>query len=85
MGLLRLTPQGWLRLQRRIYQIAADAGEEAVDRLDMTGLLSAFITGGDPLHSVDVQGGWVEIDSQDDVAAVEQALLEPKFLHDFRI
>ncbi len=84
MGLLRLTPRGWLRAQQRIDQIAADSGEEAVDRLDMTGLLSAFVCSGDPLHAIDVEGGWVEIDSQDDVAAVERALLEPNFSHDFR-
>ena len=85
MGLLRLTPQGWGQLQQRIHHIAADRGEAAVERLDMTGLLSAFVTGGGTLHAVDVPGGWVEIDSQNDVAAVERALLAPEFSHDFRV
>ena len=85
MGRCRRTPQGWGQLQQCIHHFAADRGEAAVDRLDMTGLLSAFVTGGGTLHAVDVPGGWVEIDSQNDVAAVERALLAPEFSHDFRV
>jgi len=45
---------------------------EAVDRLDMTGLLSALAAEGRPIVAVPIAGGWCEIDSPKDLEVAEQ-------------
>jgi len=85
MGLLRTSPAGWRWIASHLDQLAADQGEAAVDRLDMTGLLQRLVEAGRQIHCVEVAGGWVEIDSPHDLAVVEAALSETGFSHDFRI
>lgn len=83
MGLLRTTPAGWRSVMHHLDVLRA-SGSPGLDRLDMTGLLASLLRGGIPLHTLEVSGGWVEIDSQNDVAVVERALKEGVFSHDFR-
>jgi len=84
MGLVRTTPHGWSRIVDCIDRIARDAGEAAAQRLDTTSLLNALIASGEAVHCIDLAGGWVEIDSLDDLRAVETALDRKDFRHDFR-
>ena len=85
MGLLRTSPSGWHWIASCLSRLAADQGDAAVDRLDMTGLLQHLVEAGRQIACVAVAGGWVEIDSAHDLAVVEAALSEPGFSHDFRI
>jgi choline kinase len=80
MGLLRLTPRGWETIRTHL----AHFDEAVIDRLDMTGLLRRLLADGVRLPCIEVDGGWVEIDSLSDLRAVENALAEPGFTHDFR-
>ncbi len=84
MGMLRTTPQGWEFMARHLERTEAVSGRAALDRLDMTGLLSRLVQDGAALHAAEVAGGWVEVDSISDAAAVEKALAEGAFSHDFR-
>lgn len=84
MGLLRLTPSGWVRASHWLKQWETEHGQTFVDRLDMTSLLQALLTAGERMECVDVAGGWVEIDSAADLAAADKALTEPGGTHDFR-
>ncbi len=84
MGMVRTTPRGWELMARHIERMEAEAGQAALDRLDMTSLLSRLVQNGIALHALEVAGGWVEIDSHSDAVAVEKALAEGAFSHDFR-
>lgn len=84
MGLLRTTPASWQRITARLDALELVQGRAAVDRLDMTGLLQSLLDAGERIACVEVAGGWVEIDSPQDALAVETALCEPAFSHDFR-
>lgn len=84
MGVLRVTPTGWQSVCRWLRQCEADEGGAAIDRLDVTGLLARLLQAGVEVHCHDVQGGWVEIDSEHDREVIEQALGRPGFRHDFR-
>jgi len=84
MGLVRTTPLGWSCIVDCIDRVVREAGEAVARRLDTTSLLNALIASGEPVHCVDVAGGWVEIDSGDDLRAVEAALDSEDFCHDFR-
>lgn len=67
MGLLRFSVEGW----RRIKACLDTLDPETVDRLDMTGLLSRLIAAGEDIRGVPVDGGWVEVDSETDLAYYE--------------
>lgn len=84
MGLLHITPVGWDQICKWLAQYEEKNGPLAIDRLDMTGMLAGMLDSGIALHCVDVNGGWVEIDSISDCSAVESALTDPDFRHDFR-
>jgi L-glutamine-phosphate cytidylyltransferase len=64
MGLLKINPESWARIQRFLGSI----GQDQADRLDMTGLLRALIQDGLALNAIPVVGGWGEIDSAEDLA-----------------
>lgn len=84
MGLLRLSRRGWQLITAFLAALTRDRGEAAVDRLDMTGLLQQLIAAGHRVAAQPTAGGWVEVDSPEDLAAIEQALAQPGFSHDFR-
>jgi len=84
MGLLRVSRRGWQSIAAFLAALARDHGEAAVDRLDMTGLLQQLIAAGHRVAAQPTAGGWVEIDSPEDLAAIERALAQPGFSHDFR-
>jgi len=84
MGLLRIMPRGWQTLRAHVARWESADGAAAIDRMDMTGLLRRLLDEGVRIACVEVEGGWVEIDSLSDRQAVEHALREPGFTHEFR-
>lgn len=85
MGLVHLQPAAWNRASRWLQQKEAQDGAQSIDRMDTTGLLQGLLASGEQIRCVDVDGGWVEIDSPSDLHCVEQALHLPGFMHDFRV
>lgn len=84
MGLLRITPTGWHALHSRLAQWERLEGSTTIDRMDMTAMLRRLLAEGVVLPCVEVDGGWVEIDTLADQDAVERGLEDADFLHDFR-
>ena len=84
MGLVRWTPAGWRRAKGWLAAREASHGQAAQQALDMTGLLQGLLDAGIAVSCVEVNGGWVEVDSQNDRIAAEAGLLEPGCVHDFR-
>lgn len=84
MGLMRLTPRGWQRWCDALQARASSHGVDSVRRLDITGALAGLLAAGVPIATLAMQGGWIEIDSPDDLACVEDALARPGWSHDFR-
>jgi L-glutamine-phosphate cytidylyltransferase len=84
MGLLKTTPAGWAHISDQLMRCEVAAGVEAVDRMDVTGMLKWLIANDTSIECIDVDGGWVEIDSDGDRQAVENGLNDPSFQHDFR-
>jgi L-glutamine-phosphate cytidylyltransferase len=72
MGLLKFTPAGWHAAEAYL----ASQSREALDRLDMTGLLSALIECGTSIEAVRVVDGWGELDSGDDLALYERLIAQ---------
>ncbi len=72
MGLLKFTPVGWARVE----EFLAEVGEEEVDRLDMTALLSRLLVKGTQIRVAFVDGGWAECDSGEDLASYERLLAQ---------
>jgi len=64
MGLLKFSAAGW----RTIRAYLDTLEPAAVDRLDMTGLLGRLIAEGVEVRGVPVDGGWVEVDAETDLA-----------------
>lgn len=84
MGLLRCTPSAWARIARHVNHLDTLHGARHADAFDMTRLLADLLACGETVGCVDVEGGWVEIDQRSDIDAVDAALDEHGFLHDFR-
>ncbi len=72
MGLLKFTPTGWARVE----EFLNEAGEEEVDRLDMTALLSRLLAKGTEIRVAFVDGGWAECDTGEDLALYERLLAQ---------
>jgi Predicted sugar nucleotidyltransferases len=70
MGLLRLDARGASALDEFYRQ--ALARFPAADQWDITALLAAWIDTGEAVHTVAVHGGWLEIDTPDDLRYYER-------------
>lgn len=53
MGLIRIAPDGWAQVEAYLNQLSSSE----IDRLDMTGLLSALIAQGRKIGAVPQVGG----------------------------
>ncbi|MEQ8815120.1 MAG: phosphocholine cytidylyltransferase family protein [Thalassobaculum sp.] len=84
MGLLKFTVAGWQAVSGYLDGL----GDAATDRLDMTGLLRRLIADGHEVRGVPVEGGWVEVDSESDLAYYESmvgaAAHSGPWAHDWR-
>lgn len=72
MGLLKFTPRGW----QTVSNYLATLEPSAVDRLDMTGLLSRLLATGARIDTVPISDRWFEVDSERDLALYETMLGE---------
>jgi len=76
MGLLRLTPQSWQRIQ----DLLASCSPTEVDAMDMTSLLQRLLQTGMAIATVPVASGWAEIDNEADLRVTsEQVRTDPVF------
>ena len=69
MGLIKLSANG-IKTFKQVFYDARMAGNllgKSVEKAYMTDLLQAVINSGYPVHSVPVQGGWVEVDTVSDL------------------
>lgn len=67
MGLLSFSPSGWSKVE----SFLAGFDPKAVDKLDMTSLLSGLIAQGVKVRAVAAEGAWGEVDSASDLAVYE--------------
>ena len=79
MGLLKTTPRGWLQLNALMIADATLARQG-----DTTKLLARALDAGTSIHVVDCAGGWIEIDSEADLRAVERGIATENWAHDWR-
>lgn len=70
MGLLKFTPSGWARVSRYLDSLTPGA----VDRLDMTGLLSSLLVDGMRIDAVPTSDRWFEVDTARDLELYESIL-----------
>lgn len=80
MGLMKFSGNGVQQLKQTFRQAAqaGNLGGKPVENAYMTDLLQAMIDGGERLDAVLVHGGWVEIDTVDDLqsAVTRERLLQ---------
>lgn len=72
MGLIGVTAAGWATIAALLDAMPA----EAVDKLDMTSMLSRLIAGGTRILGVPYAGRWGEVDDPDDLALYERIFPE---------
>ncbi len=81
MGLLKLEPAGWRRIERWLARLADDA----LSRLQTTQLLQHLIAAGVQVGALPVAGRWCELDSAGDLAIYEALLRSGNgWTHDWR-
>lgn len=69
MGLIKFSAKG-IKTLKQVFYDAKEAENllgKSVEKAYMTDLLQAVINSGYPVHSVPVQGGWVEVDTVSDL------------------
>ncbi len=80
-GLVRFSARGWQSAQRLLVELP----EAQRRRLDTTALLARLLQHGAPIATIDVDGGWCEIDSARDLALYRLlARRRPGWSHDWR-
>ena len=79
MGLVKTTPAGWAQLNKLMTDDPTLAREG-----DTTKLLARGLSADIPIHVVDCAGGWIEIDSEADLRAVERRIAKKNWAHDWR-
>lgn len=71
MGLMKFSAEG-LKQIKGIFHVAVNNGEllgKDIENSYMTDLLQSVINSGQPITAVPVHGGWVEVDTVDDLFA----------------
>ena len=84
IGLLKFTGKGWSWAR----EIIDSMDPRKLDKLQMTKLLSRLIDAGYPVVGLEVDGNWVEVDSEQDLEVYESKLLNRPvgvWHHDWRI
>ena len=76
MGLIKCTPEGWEKIKSFIH--TSDAGE--MSTLDMTSLLQRVLYAGVRIDTFPVNGAWLEMDSESDLALYEDLAQSSTYL-----
>lgn len=79
MGLVKTTPKGWAQLNTLMTDDPTLARKG-----DTTKLLARALEAGALIHVIDCPGGWIEIDSEQDLRAVESGIAKENWAHDWR-
>ena len=80
MGLVRWNPASFARARALSDGLPAPQA----DRLDMTSLLQRLLAAGERIDCFPVEGGWCEVDHQQDVEAYRVHLESGRWSHDWR-
>jgi L-glutamine-phosphate cytidylyltransferase len=80
MGLLKLTPKGWMQIQSFLNKLSIDERMS----LDMTTLLQNLIGKKVKIHGIAVSGKWCEMDTSSDLKLYKQKLKSRGWSHDWR-
>lgn len=80
MGLLKITPAGWHIIDTFLDSLT----DEQVCKLDMTSLLRSLLGTGVDIEVVNIKGGWVEVDTPEDLMLYEKLILASGWSHDWR-
>lgn len=69
MGLMKFSPRGMETLKRKFHSARAGGAirGKSVEKAYMTDMLQSLIDDGEDLHAVQVLGGWVEVDTVEDL------------------
>lgn len=80
-GLVRFSVRGW----QSARQLLTELPEAQRQRIDTTDLLARLLQRGVPIATIDVDGGWCEVDSARDLALYRLlAQRQPGWSHDWR-
>ena len=80
MGLSVFDPAAWRRVRALFDGVPIDA----FDRLDFTALFAQLLARDFVIDCMELDGGWLEVDSAADLALYAQLLATPGSLHDLR-
>lgn len=80
MGLLKITPTGWGSISSFLDTLT----DEQVCRIDMTTLLRSLLSYGVEISVVNIQGGWVEVDTPHDLELYEEMVKIPDWPHSWK-
>ncbi|NMH59640.1 phosphocholine cytidylyltransferase family protein [Alteromonas sp. MYP5] len=81
MGLLKISAESWREIKTHLLSLPS----KELQSKDMTSLLNDLITSGHNIATVDVNGGWVEVDLPSDIICYETQLkLQSDWAHDWR-
>lgn len=80
MGLLRVCGSARMLLRTHLGSLP----EEALERLDMTALLSMLVATGEDIEVVSGAGAWIELDHASDLALYERMSTAAAWPHDWR-
>jgi choline kinase len=70
MGLLKFTARGW----QQVRSITSKLPQEAIDKLDMTSLLSLLLKSDIAIQVTSIRGRWCEVDSQTDITLYDDMI-----------
>ncbi len=83
MGLLLVDPPAWARVEARVRTWQMHPPATLIDRLDITALLARLLADGEPITCVELAGGWIEVDSQQDLSRISHAWRTASAAHPF--
>ncbi len=75
MGLIRIEPKAWTSLEQEFNKNSS---------LDLTAWLRSQVKQKQTIEGIAIQGGWVEVDSEEDQLQIEKAIQTSEFEHDWR-
>ena len=85
MGLIKLTPNGWKKIQSVLYHLT----EDQIDSVDMTALFQILLNHDIIIKTIPIRGRWCELDSENDLNVynkkiAERSKTDSMWKHDWR-
>ena len=79
MGLCLFGVEAWTRTLDTLRALHPD--EADIDRLDFTGVFARLLAAGQGIDCIELDGGWLEVDSAEDLALYEERLANKGAMH----